>query len=117
MAHFAELDDNNVVLRVIVVNNVEITDSNGVEQESIGIKFCNDLLGGKWLQTSYNGNFRKNFAAIGSKYDEQLDAFITPQPYPSCVFDVDTCKWFCPPDDGNTYEWNAETKTWDLVTP
>lgn len=80
MAHFAQLDENNVVQQVIVVNNSELLDENGVEQESKGIQFCQALLGGTWIQTSYNGNFRKNYAGAGYVYDSQLDAFIPPKP-------------------------------------
>lgn len=116
MAHFAELDANNVVLRVIVVNNKDTADANGVEKEYIGAAFCERLFGGTWKQTSYNGNIRKNYAGIGYTYDPALDAFIAPQPNPKCVFDSDTCRWICPPSDG-MYEWNAQTKSFDLVVP
>ena len=75
MAHFAELDSNNVVLRVIVVNNAELLDENNVEQESLGISFCQTLFGGTWKQTSYNGNLRKNFAGVGYSYDSSKKCF------------------------------------------
>ena len=78
MAHFAELDSNNVVLRVIVVANSDTSDANGNEVESIGVAFCQKLLGGNWKQTSYNGNIRKNYAGIGYTYDVELDEFIAP---------------------------------------
>lgn len=97
MAHFAELDENNVVKRVIVVANQEITDANGVETESVGIAFCQQLFGGVWLQTSYNGNIRKQFAGIGYTYNPALDAFIAPQPAPECDLDPETAMWICPP--------------------
>jgi hypothetical protein len=77
MAHFAELNENNVVTRVIVVHNNELLD-NGVESEAKGIAFCKSLFGGEWVQTSYNSNFRENFAGIGYTYDQELDAFIPP---------------------------------------
>lgn len=96
MAHFAELDENNVVKRVIVVANQEITDANGVEIESIGIAFCQQLFGGVWLQTSYNNNFRKQFAGIGYTYNPELNAFISPQPAPECSLDSEG-NWICPP--------------------
>jgi len=120
MAHFAQLDDNNVVIQVIVVDNSEILDSNGVEQESIGITFCTNLFGADtiWKQTSYNGNIRKNYAGIGYTYDVGRDAFIAPQPYPSWVLDEDTCQWEPPvpyPTDDNFYRWNEETISWDLI--
>jgi len=78
MAHFAELDSNNVVLRVIVVNNQELSDSNNNESESKGIDFCKSLFGGNWVQTSYNANFRGVFAGIGYTYDSKQDIFIAP---------------------------------------
>jgi hypothetical protein len=79
MAHFAELDLNNIVLRVIVVGN-EILLDNAQESEAKGIAFCENLLGGRWVQTSYNGNIRKNYAGIGYTYDAQRNAFIAPKP-------------------------------------
>lgn len=100
MAHFAQLDSNNVVLQVIVVANKDTADSSGVEQEWIGQAFCVRLFGGSqdtWKQTSYNGNFRKNYAGIGYTYDPVLDAFIPPQPAPECTLDPETCRWICPP--------------------
>lgn len=115
MAHFAELDENNVVLRVIVVANKNTSDANGVEKEYIGQAFCERLLGGRWVQTSYHANFRKNFAGPGCKYDPVLDAFIPPQPDPQCILDTETCTWNCPPkipNDPNTYVWDDELKSW-----
>jgi len=90
MAHFAQLDDNNVVTQVIVVANEELLD-NGVESEAKGIAFCKSLLGEntKWVQTSYNGNIRKHYAGIGYTYDADKDAFLAPKPYPSWVLDAD----------------------------
>jgi hypothetical protein len=78
MAHFAELNDENFVTRVIVVNNNELLDAEGEEQETIGIAFCQKLFGGNWVQTSYNASFRKTFATVGSYYDEDLDHFVPP---------------------------------------
>jgi hypothetical protein len=78
MAHFAELDENNVVLRVIVVHNNDTHDTDGVEHEALGQAFCTNLLGGNWKQTSYNSNIRKSFAGIGSTYDPVLDEFVPP---------------------------------------
>ena len=108
MAHFAELDDNNVVLRVIVTAN---NDSNGDE----GYQWLVNNLGGRWVQTSYNANFRKNFAGIGFTYDEELDAFIPPKPYESWVLNEKTCRWESPvpyPEDGKVYYWNEDSLTW-----
>lgn len=76
MAHFAEIDNNNVVLRVIVVSNADTANNEGLEIESIGVEFCRNLFGGRWVQTSYNKTFRKNFAAVGQKYDPALDEFL-----------------------------------------
>lgn len=93
MAHFAELDNNNTVTRVIVVDNNNILDVNGNESEELGKQFCLQFGDGPWVQTSYNGNFRKNYAGIGYTYDQQRDAFIAPQPGPDYVFDEETCRW------------------------
>ena len=82
MAHFAELDSNNTVLRVLVVSNDDITDENGQEQEALGITFLQNLFGAdtQWVQTSYNNNFRGTYAGIGFTYDEENDVFLPPQP-------------------------------------
>jgi len=115
MAHFAELGENNTVLRVIVVANKDTQDTHGVEQESIGAEFCRNLLGGTWKQTSYNGNFRKNYAGVGYTYDSQRDAFVPPRPFASWVLDEDTCLWAAPvayPDDGKMYTWDEDTTSW-----
>ena len=77
MAHFAELDNNKVVLRVIVVANEDTSDAHGVEKEYIGAAFCERVLGGTWKQTSYNGNFRGKFAGIGDTYDEANNVFVS----------------------------------------
>lgn len=115
MAHFAELDSNNVVLRVIVVANKDTADANGNEVESIGVAFCQNLFGGNWKQTSYNGNFRKNYAGIGYTYRADIDAFAPPQPYPSWVLNPDTAQWEAPvpmPTDGKIYSWDEATQSW-----
>jgi hypothetical protein len=115
MAHFAQLDENNVVTQVIVVGNKDTSDANGVEKEHIGAAFCEKLLGGTWKQTSYNGNMRKNYAGIGYTYDADRDAFIPPKPYNSWTLNEDTCQWQAPvavPDDGKVYSWNEETISW-----
>lgn len=111
MAHWAELDNNNIVLRVTVGNN---NDPNGDE----GYQWLIDNLGGNWVKTSYNGAIRGRFAAIGDIYDEKLDAFITPQPFASWTLNTDTYLWEAPlsyPEDGFLYEWNESTKSWDIV--
>jgi len=119
MAHFAELDNNNTVLRVIVVDNRDTSDANGQEDESIGIAFCRKLFGGIWRQTSYNANFRKNYAGIGYTFDQGRDAFISPKPFPSWQLDENTCQWTAPtpmPTDGQMYSWDEDTVSW-VVTP
>jgi len=97
MAHFAQLDQNNIVLRVIVVNNSDIM-VNGQENEAKGIAFCQSLLGPntRWVQTSYNGNFRVRYAGIGYTFDVTLNAFIPPKPYPDWVLDPKTFDWVPP---------------------
>ena len=118
MAHFAEINESNEVSRVIVVDNAQILDSTGSEQELLGTSFCNELLGGTWKQTSYNGNIRKNFAGIGHTFDSSRDAFIAPRPYASWVLNEINCLWEAPvaiPADNNMYAWNEEKLTWEQV--
>lgn len=118
MAHFAELGENNVVLRVIVVDNKDTSDTSGNEVEEIGANFCRNLLGGTWKQTSYNANFRKNYAGIGFTYDSGRDAFVPPKPFNSWTLNEDTCRWDPPvayPNDGQLYTWNEGTTAWDLA--
>ena len=115
MAHFAEIIDG-IVARVIVVSNAD-TASNGVEDGAIGAAFCTNLLGGEWVQTSYNNNFRKNYAGIGYAYDTARDAFIAPQPYPSWILDESTCWWEAPipmpvPNNPPQYDWDEATLSW-----
>jgi hypothetical protein len=115
MAHFAKLDENNTVTEVIVVNNNELLDELGNESEQNGIDFCTNLFGGKWIQTSYNANFRKNYAGINFIYDLDRDAFIPPKPYNSWNLNEDTCLWECPveyPDEKKLYFWDEETLSW-----
>ncbi len=129
MATFAKIGLNNKVIEVLSVHNNELKDSNGVEQENIGIDFLTKLTGWSiWKQTSYNTNggihklggtpLRKNHASIGYTYDEDRDAFIAPKPYASWVLNETTCQWEAPialPDTENTYTWNEETTTWDII--
>jgi hypothetical protein len=119
MAHFAQIDSNNIVQQVIVVNNTELLDENGQESESKGIQFCESLLGGFWVQTSYNATFRKNFAGIGYTFDRVRQAFIPPKPYNSWMLNEDTCHWDSPvsmPSDGEIYVWNEDTLSWDRTS-
>lgn len=128
MAHFAELDENNVVLRVIVVDNKDTHDINGIESEEIGVAFCKKITGAntRWKQTSYNGNIRFRYAGIGYVYDETLDAFIYPQPYPSWILNTSTTEWEAPTpmpeltseerEEGKYYSWNEDAQIWELKT-
>lgn len=119
MAHFAKLDENNVVLEVDVVDNSDIQNLPFPESESAGIAFLTQWSGGytNWKQTSYNRNFRKNYAGIGFTYDAILDAFIPPKPFPSWLLNTTLCVWEAPvsyPTDGKMYHWDEETKIWVL---
>lgn len=108
MAHWAEINKSNIVTRVVVTDN---NDPNGDE----GYSWLISNLGGKWIQTSYNGNIRKNFAGVGYKYDKTRDAFIAPQPYVSWILNEDSCKWEPPieyPNDGKPYNWDEDSLTW-----
>ena len=129
MASFAKIGLNGKVIEVQSLVNEVLHDSNGVEQESIGIDFLTKLTGWAiWKQTSYNTNggvhssggipLRKNHAGIGYTYDEDRDAFIPPKPYNSWVLNETTCIWNAPisiPLDDNKYSWNEQTLTWDKV--
>ena len=115
MAHFAKLDENNVVLEVNGVHNNELLDENGNESEAKGIAFLISWSGGytNWKQTSYNGNFRKNYAGIGYTYQADIDAFVSPKPYVSWTLDSDA-QWQPPvakPTDG-MYTWDEATTSW-----
>jgi hypothetical protein len=98
MAHFAKLDDNNVVLEVHSVHNTELLDENGNESEARGLEFLIAWSGGytNWKQTSYNANFRKNYARIGGTYDPARDAFIDPKLSSDWILNEDTCQWTVP---------------------
>ena len=114
MAHFAKLGIGNVVETVHVVSNDVAT------TEKAGVDFLNNLHKTRdvWKQTSYNGNIRKNYAGVGFTYDESRDAFIPPKPYASWILNETTCLWGAPvayPDDGERYEWNESTTSWDIV--
>ena len=138
MAHFAQLDSNNVVTQVIVVSNDDTSDSNGVETESIGVAFCQKLLGAdtNWKQTSYNSNMRGNYAGIGYTYMENVatlgvgstDIFIGQQPYASWTVGVSTAQWYSPLGDapaltddqraaGSYYTWDESAYQADTSDP
>ena len=118
MAHFAKLDENNNVLAVHVVNN-DVININGSESEQAGIDFLTGLHGhAVWKQTSYNGEFRKNYAGVGYSYDSIRNAFIAPQTFPSWILNEDTCLWEAPiayPNDGKSYIWNDPATSWQEV--
>ena len=121
MAHFAKLDDQSIVIDVNVVNNETINNLPFPESEPIGVAFLTEWSGGytNWKQTSYNANFRKNFAGVGYTYDAVLDAFIAPKPYPSWLLNTETCLWQPPipyPTDGKIYSWNEDTQQWVEIT-
>lgn len=119
MAHFARLDENNNVIQVIVVDNKALLDENGQENEELGIKFCQQLLGEntRWVQTSYNSSFRNRFAGTGSYYDPVRDVFTEMKPYDSWIYDEETNSWVPPipkPENGDNYIfiWDEENKNW-----
>ena len=102
-------------LRCLWINNNELINETGNESEAKGIAFCQSLFGGNWKQTSYNANFRKNYAGIGFTYDAGRDAFIPPQPFSSWTLDEETCGWNPPvprPTDGKLYLWNEDNQQW-----
>ena len=116
MAHFAKLDENNIVLEVNVVNNDVLTE----DEETSGIAFLTEWSGeySNWKQTSYNATFRKNYAGIGYTYDSSRDAFIPPKPYNSWTLNEETCHWQAPvayPNDEGIYTWNESTLSWDTA--
>lgn len=119
MAHFAQLDENNIVTQVIVVHNNELM-LDGEESEDKGVLFCKSLYGSdtKWKQTSYNGSFRKNYAGIGYTFDKDRNAFIPPKSYNSWVLNETTCLWEAPvayPTDNKVYVWNEDTISWQEI--
>ena len=106
MSHFAKIDSNNIVTKVIVA------EQDFINSGAVGDSFL-------WVQTSYSKSFRKNFAGVGDTYDKTKDAFIPPKPYPSWTLVEDTCQWTAPtamPDDGKMYEWDEDTTTWTEIT-
>ena len=128
MAHFAQLDDNNIVTQVIVIGNDDTSDHTGREVESIGVAFCKKLLGSdtRWKQTSYNGNIRVRYAGIGFTYDENLDAFLEPKPFNSWTINIQTATWEAPltrpaltseqEEAGQSYTWDEDAYQADNTT-
>jgi hypothetical protein len=125
MAHFVQLDENDIVIKVIVIDNNDILDNDGKESEELGVKFCKKVYGENtvWLQTSYNSSFRKNYAIIGEIYDRKRDAFrVKEPPLLSWILDEETCQWkppINPPSDfaNKLYNWDETTKSWIDKTP
>lgn len=126
MAHFAQIDYENKVLRVSVVRNEDILDANGNESEEVGIEFLKSMHGSatRWIQTSYNNNFRFRYAGIGMIYNNEYDVFLYPKPYSSWILNTETYEWEPPTiepelteeqkETGSCYEWNEETQEWVL---
>jgi hypothetical protein len=114
MAHFAQIDEKNIVLQVIVVADSDCGGGKYPEADAIGAEFCKKLLGGTWKQTSYNNNFRKRYAGVGYTFDADRDMFIALQPYPSWTLNKDG-DWeppVLPPDDGKDYLWDEDSNAW-----
>lgn len=120
MAHFAKLDENNIVIDVLVISNDILLKADGTESEYKGKVFLNELFGNAtWVQTSYNDNFRKQYAGIGFTYDEANDVFISIKPFNSWILD-ENFDWQPPtpyPTDNKTYSWNDNDQTWDEFIP
>lgn len=126
MAHFARLDNDNVVIRVSAVDDVYTCDEKGIEREEVGVSYLQAIHGKDtvWKQTSYNGKIRKNYAFKGCKYDSERDAFLTPQSFKSWYLDEETCQWVPPvpepstnPGEGNNYIWDEKNLKWVIVGP
>jgi hypothetical protein len=122
MAHFAQLDENNQIIQVIVVNNSDCGDLPFPESEAVGIAFCHSLFGGdtKWFQTSYNNNFRRQYAAIGGFYSVALDVFIDPQPFSSWTLNEFDGLWVPPVPKpevplNHMAVWDEVGQEWDIV--
>jgi hypothetical protein len=122
MAHFAQLDENNKVTQIIVVNNSDCNDFSFPDSEPVGIVFCKSLFGDdtNWKQTSYNNNFRRQYAHINGYYLSEPDVFTIPQPFPSWTLNVQTGEWIAPipkPDTPSNYVavWDEEGQEWDII--
>jgi hypothetical protein len=121
MAHFAQLDENNNVINILVVSTEDILDENGDESEAKGIEFLKNIVDSNaiWKQTSYTGEFRKKYAAIGGSYDPVNDCFINPKPYPSWIFNDLTQTWIPPVEvpnaDDSMYVWDESNRNWKIV--
>jgi hypothetical protein len=117
MAHFCQLDENNIVLNVVVINDSDCLDSNGIESETVGITFCKSLYGEdtNWVQTSWTKRIRKHYGQLGYTYDQERDAFIPPKYYDSWIFNEETFDWDPPipyPTDGPKCYWSESRLKW-----
>ena len=115
---FAKIGLNNKVIDRVVVHNNELLDANNESNENLGISFLTNLTGWALWKQSFKDGTRKNQAGIGYTYDEDRDAFIPPKPYNSWILNEETCIWEAPsamPDDGERYEWNESTTSWDQI--
>jgi hypothetical protein len=129
MANFAQLDENNKVINIIVISNDEILDENGQESEALGITKCREIVGEdtNWIQTSYNNSIRHRYAHVGGIYHPEHDAFSPKKPFDSWVLNTDNFNWEPPigwpdtePPEGKIYDWDEENTEWvlkDYVTP
>jgi hypothetical protein len=119
MAHFAKLDNDETVVEIIVIDNEALLGLEFPHSEPVGQKYISELgLEGTWLQTSYNGNFRKAYAGLGYLYNKKLDAFIAPKPYNSWSLNTNTAQWQPPipyPNDKKVYTWNEDSKAWEQL--
>ena len=118
MAHFARLDENNIVTMITVVSNDDMVDENGNEIEALGVAVCESVVGpGPWIQTSYNNKFRHRYAGIGFTYNPDIDAFVAAKPFPSWTLD-ENADWQPPvprPNDGKEYTWDEDSLTWMAI--
>lgn len=118
MAHFAKLDENNIVIHVSVIDNDRLLDENQTENEEAGIKYLKSIYGEntKWKQTSYNGSFRKMYAGVGYSYDEEYDIFLPPKPFSSWHLNTELLEWEAPiprPNlENKMYFWDEENQVW-----
>ena len=125
MAHFAQLDDSNTVLQVVVVSNADLLDADGNESEVLGAAVCEAVVGpGPWVQTSYNSKMRRRYAGIGMTYLPEHDAFILPQPYPSWTLDLNNLDDWVPPItrpdeecENGWWKWNETEGNWECNQP
>ena len=118
MAHFAQLDENNIVIHVSVIDNENLLDENRKENEEIGIKYLKSIHeeDSRWKQTSYNGSFRKMYAGIGYSYNKDYDVFLPPQPFPSWHLNTELLEWEAPIPRPNSENimcfWDEENQVW-----